>query len=51
MARYTLFAAHPVLGSIMSLVALEDLEPGQEVFGNYGYCDQAAYRDFTSDRR
>ena len=46
-SRFTLFTAHPVLGSIMALVALEDLEPGQEVFGEYGYCDQTAYKDFT----
>ena len=46
-SRFTLFTAHPVLGSIMALVALEDLEPGEEVFGEYGYCDETAYRDFT----
>ena len=49
--RFTLFSAHPVLGSIMALVALEDLEPGQEVFGEYGYCDQTVYRDFTRDTK
>ena len=43
-SRYTLFGAHPVLGSIMAVVALEDLEPGEEVFTNYGYKDQAVYR-------
>ena len=43
-SRYTLFGAHPVLGSIMAVVALEDLEPGEEVFTNYGYKDEAVYR-------
>ena len=43
MARYTLFAAHPVLGSIMALVAKDDLEPGEEVLCNYGYLDKDIY--------
>ena len=36
-AGYSLFSAHPVLGAIMSLVALEDLPPNTEVLCNYGY--------------
>ena len=39
-ARYTLFSAHPVLGSIMAIFALDDLVPGEEVLCNYGYKDE-----------
>ena len=30
-AEFVLFSGHPVLGTIMSLAALEDLAPDQEV--------------------
>ena len=36
-AEYTLYTAHPVLGSIMSVVALKDLKAGSEVLCDYGY--------------
>ena len=35
-----------MLGSIIAVVVLEDLEPGEEVFSNYGYRDDAAYGEF-----
>ncbi len=35
--------AHPVLGSIMAIYALDDLEPGEEVLCNYGYKDSRFY--------
>jgi hypothetical protein len=31
-----LFSAHPVLGTIMALAAIEDMEAGQELTVNYG---------------
>ena len=43
LVRYTLFMAHPVLGSIMAIYALDDLEPGEEVLCNYGYKDNRFY--------
>ena len=36
-AQYTLFSAHPVLGSIMAVVATRDLPAGAEVLCKYGY--------------
>jgi len=36
-SEFVLFSAHPVLGTIMAVTALEDLEAGQEVTVNYGY--------------
>ena len=42
--RYTVFTAHPVLGSIMAVIALDNLEPGEEVLCNYGYKDEAVYK-------
>lgn len=36
-AQYTLFSAHPVLGTIMALVATRDLPAGTEVLCKYGY--------------
>ena len=36
-SEFVLFSAHPVLGTIMAITALEDLEAGLEVTVNYGY--------------
>ena len=36
-AEFVLFSAHPVLGTIMAITALEDLEAGVEITVNYGY--------------
>ena len=36
-AQYTLFSAHPVLGTIMAVVAKRDLPAGAEVLCHYGY--------------
>jgi len=36
-SEFVLFSAHPVLGTIMAVTALVDLEAGQEVTVNYGY--------------
>ena len=44
LARYTVFTAHPVLGSIMAVIALDNLEPGEEVLCDYGYKDEAVYK-------
>jgi len=48
-ARYTLFTAHPVFGSIMSIIALEDLKKGDEVLCNYGYKDKNIYQKLKID--
>ena len=42
--RYTVFTAHPVLGSIMAVIALKNLEPGEEVLCDYGYKDEVVYK-------
>jgi hypothetical protein len=34
--EFVLFSAHPVLGTVMALAAMEDLQPGQELTVNYG---------------
>ena len=39
-----MFTAHPVLGSIMAVIAIDDLEPGEEVFCKYGYKDKKIYQ-------
>ena len=36
-SEFVLFSAHPALGTIMAITALEDLEAGAEVTVNYGY--------------
>ena len=36
-AKITLYSTHPVLGTVMCLVALEDISSGEEVLCNYGY--------------
>ena len=36
-AQYTLFSTHPVLGTIMAVVATRDLPAGTEVLCKYGY--------------
>ena len=36
-SEFVLFSAHPVLGTIMAITALEDLEAGVEITVNYGY--------------
>jgi hypothetical protein len=41
-SEFVLFAAHPVLGTIMALTALEDLPARMEISVNYGY-------NFTSE--
>jgi len=42
-SEFVLFPCHPILGTIMSLAALQDIEAGQEITVNYGY-------NYTSDR-
>ena len=39
-AKITLYSTHPVLGTVMSLVALEDIQSGEEVLCNYGYNEE-----------
>ena len=41
----SLYSAHPVLGTVMAVWALEDLEPGTEVTTHYGYTDPGLYGD------
>ena len=36
-SEFVLFSAHPILGTIMAITALEDLGPGVEITVNYGY--------------
>ena len=36
-SEFVLFSAHPVLGTIMAITALEDMEAGLEITVNYGY--------------
>ena len=36
-AEFVLFSAHPVLGTVMAITALDDLEQGVEITVNYGY--------------
>merc|ERR1719481_755531 len=36
-SEFVLFSAHPVLGTVMALAALEDLDQGIELTVNYGY--------------
>jgi len=36
-AEFVLFPVHPVLGTIMSLAALTDIHPAEEITVNYGY--------------
>ena len=35
--EFLLFSVHPILGTIMSLLALEDIPEGTELTVNYGY--------------
>ena len=39
-AQYSLFSVHPVLGTIMAVVATRDLPAGAEVLCKYGYPGQ-----------
>ena len=41
----SLYSAHPVLGTVMAVWALEELEPGTEVTTHYGYTDPGLYGD------
>ena len=36
-AMYTLYTAHPVLGTVMSIIAKEDIKAGDEVTTDYHY--------------
>ena len=36
-SEFILFSAHPILGTVMALAAMEDMLPGQELTVNYGY--------------
>ena len=36
-SEFILFSAHPVLGTVMALAAMEDMVAGQELTVNYGY--------------
>ena len=36
-SEFILFSAHPVLGTVMALAAMEDMIAGQELTVNYGY--------------
>ena len=36
-AKYTVFTAHPVLGVIMAVVAVRDIQAGEEVTAMYDY--------------
>ena len=36
-SEFVLFSAHPILGTIMAITALEDMEAGLEITVNYGY--------------
>ena len=40
-AEFKIFNLHPVLGLIMSVVAVKDIPKGAEVFSNYNYPDIA----------
>ena len=35
-SEFILFSAHPILGTVMALAAMEDMIPGQELTVNYG---------------
>ena len=35
-SEFVLFSAHPILGTVMALAAMEDMLPGQELTVNYG---------------
>ena len=43
-AVYTVFSAHPVLGSIMAVVASRTISRGEEVLVNYDYEDPGLYQ-------
>jgi len=36
-SEFILFSAHPVMGTVMALAAMEDIVGGQELTVNYGY--------------
>ena len=38
-----MFTAHPVLGTVMAVVATRSISRGEEVLANYGYSDQFPY--------
>ena len=42
-ARFSVFTAHPVLGTVMAVVATRSISRGEEVLANYGYSDQFPY--------
>ena len=41
---YTLFTAHPVLGTVMAEVATRDIKAGEEILVNYAYPDKELYK-------
>ena len=41
---YTVFSAHPVLGSVMAVVASRTIRRGEEVLVNYDYEDPGLYQ-------
>ena len=36
-SEFIIFSAHPILGTVMALAAMEDMLPGQELTANYRY--------------
>ena len=40
---YTVYSAHPVLGSVMAVVASRTIRRGEEVLVNYDYEDPGLY--------
>ena len=42
-AVYTVYSAHPVLGSVMAVVASRTIRRGEEVLVNYDYEDPGLY--------
>ena len=42
-AVYTVYSAHPVLGSVMAVVASRTITRGEEVLVNYDYEDPGLY--------
>ena len=42
-ARFSVYTAHPVLGTVMAVVATRSISRGEEVLANYGYSDQFPY--------
>ena len=44
-SEFILFSAHPVLGTVMALAAMEDMVAGQELTVNYGYVGNCRQMD------